>query len=309
MKVHNPAYNKPCLPCFSTISTKRIASMLSLRRISSMFVAAAVLTIFMTPSLANAQSGTPAATCDSTFGADAGTVFQNVSAAMNSGSAKAADYAQMAVDLAKIRAEYEDMTTPPAGCEATRLGLAQISALDVDTVMLNLMALLDNTNASTYSDFSKTVWQPRLEAFKARMAATAPAVTPDASASAATVCADAGYQAQIPADFKAMPTPDMTNAASIGTGLLAILKTRYQYEDATAPAGCELARQDMIKLLGAGEDVLIVGAGALADTAHASTYTDFLNNNVQARGQKLGTTLKTDLGAPSAATPAATDAS
>src|SRR5689334_12450721 len=114
--------------------------MLSLRRVSYLLVSAVLMAIFMAPSLVNAQDATAAATCDPTFGSDAATVFTNISKTMSGSSLQAADFAKISVDIAKIRQEYEDMTTPPSGCETTRQQLAKVSALDEDVILLNLLA-------------------------------------------------------------------------------------------------------------------------------------------------------------------------
>jgi hypothetical protein len=280
--------------------------MLSFRRVSSTLVITAVLTIFMTSSLVHAQSGTLAVACDATFGNDAATVFANVNKAIAGGGLQASDYAQIGVAISNIRQQYEDMTAT-AGCETSRQQIAQVSALDEDVMILNLLARLDTKNTA-YSDFVQNTWKPRFDAFRTSLTATAAADGGTGSTSASGVCADTAYQAQIPADLKTLPSPDSTSAASIGSTLLATLKLRYQYEDATAPAGCDTARKDMVKLMSASEDILLAGAGLLADTANAAKYNDFMNKTVNPRGQKLYMTMLTDLGtAP--ATPAATAAS
>jgi len=274
----------------------------SFKRVSCSIVAVALLTIFASSTFVHAQDATPAAACDASYGSDAGTVFTNASQAMGAGNLQAADYAKIGIDISKIRQAYEDMAAP-AGCETSRKQIAQVSALDEDVVLLNLFARLDSKNATTYTDFIQNTFNPRFAAFKASLSAT-----PAAEAPAGGTCGDADFQKKIPADFKNMGSPDMTSSAALGTSLLALLKLRYQYEDAAAPAGCELAKKDTVMLLAAAEDIVLVAAGGLADTANAATYTDFMSKTVNPRGQKLFGTLQTDLGIGTA-TPAATDAS
>lgn len=281
--------------------------MFSLRRASILVVTVIVLSVFAVPSIVHAQDATPAATgCDPKFGSDAGTIYTNVAAALKSGTSKGPDFAQMGLDLSATRQQYEDLATTPEGCETVRGQLVQLSAIYEDIVMLNLMAVLDTKNVANYQDFSAKAWQPHFDAFKASTTAT-PSATPADASAAAAACTDAAFQAQLPADLKTMPTPDFKDAASLGSTLLNAIKLRYQYEAATAPAGCELARKDMVKVLSFTEDLLLAAAGSLADPAKATQFTNFYTT-INTRGQTLYTTMLADAGI-GAATPAATEAS
>lgn len=277
--------------------------MLSLRQLSSAVVAATIaMSIVSAP--VRAQDSTPSATCDSTFGTDAANVFQSVSTALNGSSPQTSDFAPIAISLAKIRIEYEDVMAD-AACEAGRQALVKVSSFDEDVMALNILARLDANDKPSYANFVTTIWRPRFDAFKASLAATA---TPTIGAiNAPAVCTDSKFQAQIPGDLKAIPSPDNT-PAGIGTALLAILKLRYHYEDTAAPAGCEAVNADMVKVLAAGEDAMLGAVALQADPTNATSCNDFISNAVNTRGGKLYQILLTDLGTP-IATPAATASS
>ena len=275
--------------------------MLSLRRLSSAVVITTAIAMSVMSAPVRAQDSTPSGTCESTFGTDAANVFQSVSTALNGSSPQTSDFAPIAISLAKIRIEYEDITAD-AACEAGRQALVKVAGFDEDVMALNILSRLDANDKPAYADFVTTSWKPRFDAFKASLAATA---TPNISAiNAPAVCTDSKFLTQIPGDLKAIPSPDNT-PAGIGTALLAILKLRYQYEDTAAPAGCEALNADMIKVLAAGEDAMLGGVVLQADSANAATYNDFINSAVNKRGAKLYNMLLTVLGT-SAVTPAAT---
>jgi hypothetical protein len=276
----------------------------SFQRVLSVLTVAALLVIAPGSSRVNAQDGTPAATCDATFGEDAKSVF-NAATDMLASSAtpKAPDLAAIVLALLKIRQKYEDLKAP-AGCEQTSQQIAQLAGLNEDVMLLTLLAVSDSDNEEKYVEFADSDWEPRFSTFNANLGETPPAVPVETSTG---VCADAAYQAQIPADLQSLGSPDLS-FGTLGTMALAALKLRYHYEDTPAPAGCEAARQDMIKMLFFIEDLVGVFGGSLADKDNEASYMEFVTAVVNPRGAALYQTLLADLGSP-AAPPAATASS
>ena len=100
---------------------------------------------------------------------------------------------------------------------------------------------------------------------------------------------------------------DMTSLNGGSANAIAFIKLRYKYEDLTAPAGCEVGRALLIQSLAIPEDVAALSIMVKADSANASTYTDFLSNTVNVRAGSYGTTLMSAF--PSLAPTAAATAS
>jgi hypothetical protein len=90
----------------------------------------------------------------------------------------------------------------------------------------------------------------------------------------------------------------MSSATTIGNYGLALLKLRYQYEDTTPPAGCEVARKDLVKVLSVNQDLLTMAAATMADPEQAASYSDFALRVLTPRGQKLYAVLQSTLGKP-----------
>ena len=267
-----------------------------LKRLTVLIVVAAIAAIWFTPSIVHAQGGTPAATCDASFGAEGGAVFQAASQAMNSGSGSPSSIGPVTLPLIKFRQQYEDVTAP-AGCEATRSALVKIAGLDEDVVFVLIAAQLDTKNVTNYTDFIKKSWQPRFDAFKTSMAATAaPNPTATSASTTAAACTDSKFQSQVMDDLKNVPSGADATAANWGTAGLVAINMRYKYEDMTVPAGCERARTDLAQLLFVVEDQSLAALAQLGDTANAAAYGDFIKTTVGDRAGKLYTKLTTDLG-------------
>jgi hypothetical protein len=247
--------------------------------------------------------------CDGAFGADANGVFQKVGAAIGVNDTQAADFAEMALDLATIRHKYEDLDAPPE-CADVQRKLVQLAALNSDVVFTNLITRLDTKNTATYTFFVQYTWQPRYDAFKASLSATplpastwaaTAAATPSKVATEASVsgqCADAKYQRQALADLKSAAMPNMSNVSAIGNYGLALFKIRYQYEDTAAPAGCEAARKDLLKVLAVSQDLLTMAAAVQTDSDQATAFSNFAVKVLTPRGQKLYAAMQSTLGKP-----------
>src|SRR5579859_6943212 len=204
-------------------------------------------------SVAGAQSSTPAATCDSSYGSEAFAVYKSSSAAYNNGTpSKVSDIAALAIQSAQLRIQYED-TPAPAGCESVRALVIQLMRINEDSLYLTIAALVDNKNADSYNSFFTSVWQPRFKALTTTVQAIS-AGTPTAPAAPADgPCTDKGFQKQAVTDLNSFSTSqnDVGTVAPLG---LSSIKLRYGYEDMTPPATCGAARNDMVQVLSFVED-------------------------------------------------------
>jgi hypothetical protein len=285
--------------------------MVLLRRVAvvSVLVVIAALVVVVRALLPVVAQGNTTGICDGAFGADANGVFQKVGAAIGVNDTQAADFAEMALDLAAIRHKYEDLDAPPE-CEDAQRILVQLAALNSDVVFANLITRLDTKNTATYTFFVQYTWQPRYDAFKASLSATPPPASTPISTPAATPtkvsteasdsgqCADAKYQRQALADLKSAAMPNVSNVSAIGNYGLALFKIRYQYEDTAAPAGCEAARKDLLKVLAVSQDLMTMSAAVQTDSDQASAFSDFAVKVLTPRGQKLYVAMQSTLGKP-----------
>jgi hypothetical protein len=84
-----------------------------------------------------------------------------------------------------LRYKYEDAKAP-AGCEAGTKQFVALLGLSVDYASLSLAQLADKANASTYSDFFKTVLSPRGDSLTPALSAAFPQSASPAATAAAT---------------------------------------------------------------------------------------------------------------------------
>src|SRR5256885_1124654 len=100
-------------------------------RIMTLALASALIVLSLTPLSVKAQTAAATECSDPNFGTDFGAAFTTASQALSSSSPKISDLGPAYLAIAKLRAQYEDMTAP-TGCEAARLTLLQIGSLDGD---------------------------------------------------------------------------------------------------------------------------------------------------------------------------------
>jgi len=227
-------------------------------------------------------------------------------------SAAAADkLGTVSLKLVQLRYKYEDGPAP-AGCEAQQQTAIKTLALLEDGVLLTLSTVLDTKNVATYSDYVQKTYLPRMKGLTAGAAgAAAPAATMAATA-AASICPDAAFTQKVGADFTGLGSMGATETdpAVIGAVGLKILNLRYAYEDMTAPAGCEGARQVIASVFLLATDQVTLTLAKLGDKANAATYDAFIKKDLNDRGQKAFGSLSSylDLNAMMLATAAPTAA-
>ncbi|MHB8749233.1 MAG: hypothetical protein ACYDBJ_08610 [Aggregatilineales bacterium] len=252
---------------------------------------AAVLSLSFAVNPANAQ-GSGTGTC--TDSAYANPINSVASALQTADYAKPNTVGAVLISLISLRYQYED-ATPPAGCESVRPVFLQYLALQEDSIYATLAAKIDTANKDAYTDIATNLGPARYKTIVAALnaalanvtvsdSATAAAVPMGAAAPAAApqVCADAAFTAQVKTDTGSL-TGGVANAVPV-------IKLRYKYEDLTAPAGCEAGRTILIQSFAFAEDYGALGIMAQADSANASTYTDFLKNTTGPRGAGLSKT-------------------
>ncbi len=247
----------------------------------ALFVSLTVVLGMSTATVANAQSGTPAAVCDASYGSDALAVYKSSSALFNNTTPKVSDIGPLALQSAQLRAQYED-TPAPAGCESQRKIVIQLMKLNEDSLFLTAAVQVDTKNATNYSNFTSSTWQPRFKALSSAVsgasAATPPAATPTSSGTTSGTCSDKTFQTQAMADLNTLTSGSGSDVTRLGPIGLNSIKLRYGYEDMTAPAGCDAARADIVLLLGFGEDLALATVLKAGDAANGATYDAFMNN-------------------------------
>jgi hypothetical protein len=277
-------------------------------RLSAVLGTAAVFTMSLAGvgNVASAHSSVAAlaATCDPAFGAD---VSAAASALSDAATTTAADkLSAVSLTLIKLRYKYED-TAAPAGCEAAQQFALKRLSLYEDGAFFTLGAILDTKNTSSYTDIIK-VWTARVKTATDAATATAPAAATMAATSAATgACPDANYVKQVFTDAAVLfGASDTTDPVALGAATLALVNLRYKYEDATAPAGCQLGAKHFIQLTALAEDSAIMSLVQLGDKANAAAYADFNKTVITVRGNALSPALSVDF--PQSTAPAATAA-
>ena len=191
-----------------------------------------------------------------------------------------------------LRYQYED-AMPPAGCESAKPIILQFLTVQEDALYATMAAQVDTANKDAYNDIATNVGPARYKTVLAALntvlgnVSVPSGATPSATlaviatASAAPqTCSDATFVAQVKTDTSAL------NGG--GTSAAPVIKLRYKYEDLTAPAGCEDGRTILIQSFAITEDIAALSIMAKADSANASTYTDFLNNTVSPRAGSYG---------------------
>lgn len=251
------------------------------RRLFAALAVVAALSVSFASHAANAQNAA-AGTC-----ADPGyiTLFGNTGAAMKSVDlTKSSSVGAALLVLIQARYQFED-TIPPAGCEAAKPVLIQFLATEEDSLYISQAVLADTANKAAYVEIANTA-ASRLAtigtAVSAAFASTAAAsAAPVATMSAAPqVCSDATFVAQV--------KTDSTSLGSLsGMNISPLIKLRYKYEDLTASAGCEDARTLLLQAFSIAEDQVALAVLAQADTANASSYTDFVKNTISPRNAVL----------------------
>lgn len=247
-----------------------------------------------------------AAVCPADYSADVGSGAKDVGTTAPSGAVD--KISALALKLIQLRYKYEDNTVP-AGCEAEQVLDIKRLALLEDGLFLTLGSLVDTKNASAYGDAVAT-WTPRIKALNAPATPSdAPAAATMAATAASIMCPDAAFTAKVGtffAGFNLQATE--TDPAVIGAAGLKVIAGRYSYEDLTAPAGCEPARAQLVKLLLLAGDQVTLTLAKVADKANAATYDAFIKKDLTDRGNKLSATLGNyfDFSTLMSATPAAT---
>jgi hypothetical protein len=268
--------------------------MRSVPRLSFVFSTAVVVAVSLTGiGSVSAKTSLPiqaratAAACPADYSADVGSAAHDMSTAAK---ANAVDkLAASALALIKLRYKLEDGAIP-AGCETEQqLDVKRLALLE-DGVLLALGSLLDAKNVNTYNDLVQKTWLPRVDALNAP--ATPVAGMPDAAATtaatAAAVCPDMAFTQAVGTDFRSLKLSSTeTDPAVIGALGLKVLTLRYGYEDMTAPAGCDLARQFVAKFFLIGTDQLTLTLAKIGDKSNAATYDDFLKKDFRDRGTKI----------------------
>ena len=221
--------------------------------------------------------------CPATYTADFTAITPDFQTAAS--SAAADKLAAIALKLIQLRYKYED-SAPPAGCETAQLNSIKGLELLEDGAVLTLSAVLDSKNAQTYLDFVNKTWTPRLQAMGA--AATPSAAPAPVATAAAAVCPDSAFTQQVAADFNSLNlSATETNSTVVAATALKVLKTRYGYEDMTAPAGCDAAVKYLAKLFMLATDTSVLFLAKLGDTTNAATYDTFYKKDLTDRATKI----------------------
>ena len=276
------------------------------RRLFAVFAMVAVFSVSFASYSVNAQ-GASAGTCGD---ANYIILFSTTGAAMKSlDLTKPSAVGAALLVLIKARYQFEDNVVP-AGCESAKPAVIQFLTTEEDSLYTVEAAQADTANKAAYSDAATAAATRIQTAGTAVSASFASAVsTPDANAPVGTasaapqVCSDATFVAQVKTD-----TAALNGGTLSGVNIVPLIKLRYKYEDLTAPSGCEDGRTVLIQAFASVEDTVVMAVLAQADSANASTYTDFATNTINPRNMALGKTAL--IAFPSLApTPAATASS
>jgi len=255
------------------------------RRLMVVFAVIAAFTLSFASLSANAQSAS-AGTC-----ADPGyiTAFASTGTAM-----KAVDFTNTStvgsslLALIKARSQFED-TVPPVGCEAAKTAVVAFLSAEEDSLYAVVAVKADTANAADYTKIANGA-AARIQklatavtsAFASAPAAASTGPVATAAAAPPQVCSDAALSAQVKSDTS--PLSGMT-----GTDLAPVIALRYKYEDMTSvPTGCSDGVTLLIQSFMVVEDQISLSLLAQADTANASSYTDFITNTLAPRASALG---------------------
>jgi hypothetical protein len=217
------------------------------RIVSASLMFAVVLSLSFAVGPANAQS-TPAGTCTSSDYANPINYIVNLlqSASLSTPSA----IGSVLIAVIRMRYQYED-ATPPAGCESAQAVILKYLTVQEDGLYTAEAAKVDAPNKAAYNEILNNLAPARykteagalnasLSNVQVSNAATMPAVPPGAASTAATqTCTDPAFTAQVKTDTASLSGGFTTEAP--------VIKLRYQYEDVTAPSGCEDGRKVLVE--------------------------------------------------------------
>ena len=193
--------------------------------------------------------------------------------------------AQLFVTLAGARQKYEN-TAAPAGCADLQLETIIAYGNASDLLVLDMGALSDTANASTYTSAmtdQATRFQNSMNNLLVLSGVATPAAdsTPVGRASTitSTTCADATFLTGLGTDFSSMGSSmsaGMTSVGAISKGLLSLAVLRQKYEDMVVASGCEVTQLNTIITFANVTDLLGLSLAVLADPTNAATYTKVL---------------------------------
>ena len=122
------------------------------------------------------------------------------------------------------------------------------------------------------------------------------AQTAHAQATPAGTCTSADYASPINYIAKILQSASYSKPDSVGNAIIALISTRYQYEDAVPPAGCEAVQAAALQYLTIEEDSLYTTEAAKVDTANKDGYNDIATNLAPPRYKTITAALNGSLG-------------